>query len=256
MRTGIATALICATLAFAGTPAAAERLITSLSSHQVLVSLSFTGIELVLFGAIEPDKQPVQRKSGYNIIVTVAGPRENMVVRRKDRVVGIWTNAESQPFERAPAYLAVLSNKPLDEIAPAEMLRRMEIGFNIVPRAYVAAGIQSGDETFRDALIRLRKQRRLFIEETSAVTFLTPTLFRATIKLPAEAPVGTYDVDVRLFADEIALARANSALEVVKVGVEAFIASAAQNHGILYGLFTTLMALATGWFASIVFRRD
>jgi uncharacterized protein (TIGR02186 family) len=88
------------------------------------------------------------------------------------------------------------------------------------------------------------------------VTFLTPTLFRATIKLPAEAPVGTYDVDVRLFADNIALARANSALEVVKVGIEAFIASAAQNHGILYGLFTTLMALATGWFASIVFRRD
>ncbi len=136
------------------------------------------------------------------------------------------------------------------------MLRRMEIGFNVVPRPYVAAGIQSGEETFRDALIRLRKERRLFVEDTSAVTFLTPTLFRATIKLPAEAPVGTYDVDVRLFADNTALARANSALEVVKVGIEAFIASAAQNHGLLYGLFTTLMALATGWFASIVFRRD
>ena len=256
MRTRIAIALVCATLAFAGTPARAERLITSLSSHQVLVSSSFTGIELVLFGSIEPDKQPVQRKSGYNIIVTVAGPRENMVVRRKDRVVGIWTNAESQSFQRAPAYLAVLSNKPLDEIAPADMLRRMEIGFNVVPRPYVAAGIQSGEEIFRDALIRLRKERRLFVEDSSAVTFLTPTLFRATIKLPAEAPVGTYEVDVRLFADNIALARANSALEVVKVGIEAFIASAAQNHGLLYGLFTTLMALATGWFASIVFRRD
>jgi uncharacterized protein (TIGR02186 family) len=252
----IATTLLCTTLVFTATPASAERLITSLSSHQVLVSSSFTGIELVLFGSIEPDKPPVQRKSGYNIIVTVAGPRENMVVRRKDRVVGIWTNAESQSFQRAPAYLAVLSNKPLDEIAPADMLRRMEIGFNVVPRPYVAAGIQSGEETFRDALIRLRKERRLFVEDTSAVTFLTPTLFRATIKLPAEAPVGTYDVDVRLFADNTALARANSALEVVKVGIEQFIASAAQNHGLLYGLFTTLMALATGWFASIVFRRD
>ncbi len=237
-------------------PASAERLITSLSSHQVLVSSSFTGIELVLFGSIEPDKQPVQRKGGYNIIVTVAGPREMMVVRRKDRVAGIWTNAESQSFLRAPAYVAVLSNKPLDEIAPAEMLRRMEVGLNVVPRPYVAAGIQSGEETFRDALIRLRKDRRLFVEDGSAVTFITPNLFRATIKLPAEAPVGTYDVDVRLFADNVALARATSALEVVKVGIEQFIASAAQNHGVLYGLFTTLMALATGWFASIVFRRD
>jgi uncharacterized protein (TIGR02186 family) len=256
MRLRIAPLLACALLAFCTLPAGAERLITSLSSHQVLVSSSFAGIELVLFGSIEPDKQPVKRKGDYNIIVTVSGPRQNMVVRRKDRVVGIWTNAESQGFQRAPAYVAVLSNKPLEDIAPAIQLRRMEIGLNVVPRPYVAEGIQSGEETFRDALIRLRKERGLFVEDTSAVTFLTPTLFRAAIKLPAEAPVGTYDVDVRLFADNAELARANSALEVVKVGVEAFVASAAQNHGLLYGLITTLMALATGWFASIVFRRD
>jgi uncharacterized protein (TIGR02186 family) len=256
MRKGLFAPLTFALALSVSGPARAERLITSLSSHQVLVSSSFTGIELVLFGSIERDGATQLRKGGYNLLVTVAGPREMMVVRRKDRIAGIWTNAESQSFERAPAYVAVLSNKPLDEIAPAEVLRRMEVGLNVVPRPYVAAGIQSGDETFRDALIRLRKERRLFVEDTSAVTFITPNLFRATIKLPAEAPVGTYEVDVRLFADNVALARATSALEVVKVGIEQFIASASQNHGILYGLFTTLMALTTGWLASIVFRRD
>jgi uncharacterized protein (TIGR02186 family) len=61
---------------------------------------------------------------------------------------------------------------------------------------------------------------------------------------------------VRLFSDGTELARANSALEVVKVGVEQFIVNAATNHGILYGLFTTLMALATGWFAALIFRKD
>jgi uncharacterized protein (TIGR02186 family) len=74
-------------------PASAERLITSLSSHQVLVSSSFTGTELVLFGAIERDGATVVRKGGYDIVVTVSGPRETLVVRRKDRVAGIWTNA-------------------------------------------------------------------------------------------------------------------------------------------------------------------
>jgi uncharacterized protein (TIGR02186 family) len=127
---------------------------------------------------------------------------------------------------------------------------------NVVPRVHVAAGIESGEETFRDALIRLRKQRRLYIDDPTGVTFITPTLFRATIRLPAESPVGIYDVDVRLFADGSNLARASSALEVVKVGIEQFIVTAARDHGILYGLFTTLMALMTGWFASIVFRRD
>jgi uncharacterized protein (TIGR02186 family) len=128
---------------------------------------------------------------------------------------------------------------------------------NLVPRPALTSEIQTGEyDTFRDALIRLRMQRKLYVEEPAGVTFLTPNLFRATIRLPAEAPVGTYDVDVRLFADGTPLARANSALEVVKVGIEQFIVNAAAHHGILYGLFTTLMALLTGWFASVVFRKD
>ena len=248
--------ILSAVLTLTAAPAKAERLIISLSSHQVLVSSSFTGSELVLFGSIERDAATVSRKGGYDIIVTVAGPRETLVVRRKDRVAGIWTNAESRSFVRAPTYLAVLSNKPLNEIAEADMLRRMEIGMNLAPRPHVAAGIQSGEDTFRDALIRLREQRRFYVNDPKNVTFITPHLFRATIRLPAEVPVGNYEIDVRLFADGTSLVRASSALEVVKVGLEQFVATAARDHGILYGLFTTLMALATGWFASVVFRRD
>jgi uncharacterized protein (TIGR02186 family) len=250
-------ALACALLLSAASPASAERLITSLSSHQVLVTSSFTGIELVLFGSIERDAKTVSRKGEYDIVVTVAGPRETLVVRRKDHVLGIWTNAESRSFLNAPTYLAVLSNRPVNDIASAELLRRQGIGMYLLPRPALTSAIQSGEhDVFRDALIRLRQQRKLYVEEPKGVTFLTPNLFRATIRLPAEAPVGTYDVDVRLFADGTELARANSALEVVKVGIEQFIVNAAANHGILYGLFTTLMALATGWFASIIFRKD
>ena len=250
-------AFACALVIAAALPASAERLITSLSSHQVLVTSSFTGIELVLFGSIERDASTVSRRGDYNIIATVSGPRETLVVRRKDLVLGIWTNAESRSFLKAPTYLAVLSNKPVDEIASAELLRRQEVGMYIVPRPALTSEIQSGEhDVFRDALFRLRKQRKLYVEEPAGVTFLTPNLFRATIRLPAEAPVGSYEVDVRLFADGTQLARANSALEVVKVGIEQFIVNAAANHGILYGLFTTLMALATGWFASVIFRKD
>jgi uncharacterized protein (TIGR02186 family) len=250
-------AISCALLLLAAMPASAERLITSLSSHQVLVTSSFTGTELVLFGSIERDAKTVSRKGEYDIVVTVTGPRETLVVRRKDLVVGIWTNTESRSFLNTPTYLAVLSDRPVNEIASAELLRRQEIGMSLVPRAALTSAIQSGEhDIFREALIRLRKQRNLYIEDPTGVTFLTPNLFRATIRLPAESPVGSYDVDVRLFADGTELARANSALEVVKVGVEQFIVNAAANHGILYGLFTTLMALATGWFAALIFRKD
>ena len=48
-------------LAIGAGPAAAERLVVSLSNHRVAVTSSFTGEDLVLFGTIEPDLQPSQR---------------------------------------------------------------------------------------------------------------------------------------------------------------------------------------------------
>ena len=49
--------LLAATAAIAGVapPAAAERLVTSLSEHRVMVTSSFNGSEVVLFGGIERD---------------------------------------------------------------------------------------------------------------------------------------------------------------------------------------------------------
>src|SRR5258707_9433982 len=98
------------------TPAAAERLVASLSNHRVMVTSNFTGEELVLFGGIEQDGASRPRRSGYDIVVTVAGPRQTTITFRKERMLGIWVNADSRVFEDAPDYLAVLSNRPLDAI--------------------------------------------------------------------------------------------------------------------------------------------
>jgi uncharacterized protein (TIGR02186 family) len=99
-------------------------------------------------------------------------------------------------------------------------------------------------------------QHQLYLQKTNGVTLLTPTVFRAEIPLPAEAPIGNYDVDVKVLADGALLTRANSAFEIIKVGFEQFVANAAQEYGLLYGITTAMMAIMTGWFAAVVFRRD
>ena len=112
------------------------------------------------------------------------------------------------------------------------------------------------DDPFRANFIRLKTEHQLYVQQTNGVTLLTPTVFRAEIPLPAEAPIGNYDVDVKVFAEGAMLARTNSAFEIVKVGFEQFVANAARDYGLLYGLTTAMMAILTGWFASVVFRRD
>jgi uncharacterized protein (TIGR02186 family) len=254
----VAQFAVVAGLVGTATPAPAERLISSLSNHRVMVTSNFIGDEVVLFGGIEQDANSKPRRGGYDIVITVTGPRQTLVTFRKSRVLGIWVNTDSRIFENAPAYLAVLANRPLDAIASPETLQRLQLGLDNFPLPQRTGGIVDtlSDDQFRAAFLKLKTDARFYREVSNGVTFLTPALFRASIPLPATVPVGNYEVDVRLFVDGAAIARTPSALEVYKAGFEQIVTNAARNHGVLYGLATAMMALATGWFASVVFRRD
>jgi uncharacterized protein (TIGR02186 family) len=252
-------AIVLVTLLASAAAASAERLVTSLSEYRVSIASTFTGAELVLFGTVERDAATVPRRGGYDIVVTVAGPRQTMVTWRKEPVFGIWVNAESRTFFNAPSYLAVLANRPIEEIAAQEVRRRLQLGLarTLLPQLIgddVADVVR--DDPFRQAFLRLRAQRGLYIEQANGVTMLTPMVFRAAIPLPADAPIGSYEVDVKLFADGTLLSRGPSAFELYKVGFEQFVANAARYHGLLYGLGTASLALMVGWLASVVFRRD
>jgi uncharacterized protein (TIGR02186 family) len=229
-------------------PAQAERLITTLSTSRVLIYSNFTGADVVLFGSVERDAQTVARRGGYDIVVTVTGPREDTLTFRKERVFGIWVNADSRTFVKAPSYLTVLSNRTITDIADINTLRRTQTGLarTLLPQEIsgdIADSIR--DDPFRQAFLRLKVERNLYRETQNGVTFLTPALYRAAIPIPDNAPTGNYDVDVKLFADGALLARTQTALEVVKVGFEQVVANAARDYGLFYGLATALMALFT-----------
>ena len=258
-RLVITLALSTVPLVFGFAPAAAERLVVSLSNHRVAVTSSFVGEDLVLFGTIEPDRPRTALRNSYDLVVTVTGPRQTLRTRRKARVLGIWVNVDSREFVRTPSYLSILSNRPVAEITDQETLRRLQIGldhFLLPQRIGPDTADTVRDDPFRVAFVKLETASKQYRESANAVTFLTPTVFRAAIPLLADAPTGNYAIDVKLFADGNMVARTNSALEVIKAGFEQYVADAAQNAGLLYGLATAMMALLTGWFASVVFRRD
>jgi uncharacterized protein (TIGR02186 family) len=240
-------------------PARAERLIVSVSNHRVTVTPAYSGEELVLFGSVEKDASTPANRNNYDLVVTVIGPRADMVTRRKERKFGIWINTDYREFIQVPTYLALFSNRPFDAIASPDVERRQQLGLNnVLLTQHVGTDYADvvPNDAFRSAFVRLRSERGLYREETSAVTFLTPTLFRTGIPLPAEVPIGTYTVEIKLFADGALITRTETAFDIVKVGFEQFVATTARQDGLIYGMFTAFMALMTGWMASIVFRKD
>ena len=258
-RVSLTLTMLIVGAALAATPAEAERLIVSVSNHRVTVTPNYSGEELVLFGSVEKDASTPPGRNNYDLVVTVSGPRADMVTRRKERTFGIWINTDSRQFLKVPSYLALFSNRPFDVIASPEVQRRQQLGLNNVLLTQ-RVGSDYADvvpnDAFRSAFVRLRSEHGLYREATSAVTFLTPTLFRTGIPLPGEVPIGTYDVEIKLFADGALVTKTDSAFEIVKVGFEQFVATTARQNGFVYGLVTAFMALMTGWMASIVFRKD
>jgi uncharacterized protein (TIGR02186 family) len=243
--------LLCLALATAlpsGDAPRAQSLVADLSHHLIAITTAFVGTTVVLFGVAE--------KSG-NIAVTVQGPREDVVVRRKSRVAGIWVNRENLAFRSVPVYYAVASTGPLEQIARPEVLEQLEIGTGSLDLEPIdATGFELSEiASFKDALVRRKQQQGLYSREPAPINFIGDKLFRTTLVFPANVPPGIYQVQVFDLQGGFAADAQRSTLVVSKVGLEADIFDFAQHRAWLYGLTAIAMAVLSGWLAGVIFRR-
>jgi uncharacterized protein (TIGR02186 family) len=232
-----------------------EEVQSDISTREVAIQSNFTGIEILIFGSVDFGHAQTPDEGSYGVIVAVRGPRAPAVVRQKHRVAGIWVNGPGKIFTAPPGFYAVLSSRPLQAIASDETLQDLGIGFHNVDFGRHTHG-KPEEEAFREAMIRLRKEEGLFQEHEDGVQFIGRSLFRATVALPVNVPVGRYTVDVYLFRDGALVSRNESTLDVNKVGFERVIYSLAFQHPFFYGLLAVVLAILaglTGWFA---FRRE
>ena len=69
-------------------------------------------------------------------------------------------------------------------------------------------------------------------------------LYRASINIPSQVPVGTYTAETFLIDRGKVIAAATRDIEIGKSGFERFVALAARRHRFLYGLVAVLLSLA------------
>ncbi|MCC2110627.1 MAG: TIGR02186 family protein [Hyphomicrobiales bacterium] len=241
-------------------PAAAETVTTAVSSPTVSVSSNFTGTDIVVFGDVERDAATVSRGAeGYDVVVIVSGPGEAVVTRRKERIVGIWINRDSRTYVGVPSYYAVLANRPLDKVTTPELLDKLHLGIDnlVIPTGGNPTAEESrADGDFMEAFRRLKQKSGLYLTDATGVEFLSSTLFKASLHLPANVPVGELRADVFLFRDGALLARQTQTINITKIGFEQFTYEAAYNYALIYGIAAVLLAYFTGWLAGVLFKKD
>jgi len=250
----IVLSVLTALLSGVAGPARAETVVATVSDKIVEIRSNFVGTELTLFGSIERDGATVGRAHGYDVVIEVLGPGEDLVVRRKNRVMGIWVNGAGVTFPSAPSYYAVLSGRPLEDISGPAVLRRKGIGERFVDIR--VAGEPADPETYRTALLDVKESEGLYFADPDAVEMLTERLFIAHIKLPANIRTGGYRVRVHVFAGGALLTTTRLGFWAVKSGFEEAVYDLAHQRPLVYGLATVIMAFSVGWLGSILFQRN
>ena len=228
--------------------AAAMPLVADLSSREIAITTGFSGADLLLFGATDGEG---------DVVVVVRGPVRREVVRRKERIAGIWLNGASVAFDDVPGFYFVASSRPLDQVTPPETLRKLQIG--VAQLALPAASVHDKEkeraESFRSGLRRAMVSRNLYSDSVAAVAILGNRLFRTEIRFPANVPTGVYTAETYLFRGGELTGSTKTPVIVRKAGVEARIFDFAQEQAALYGVVAIIIALVAGWLAGLMFRK-
>ncbi len=233
--------------------AQAERLVMGLSKDEVQINTDFNGSELLIFGAIKREK-PLPDGPPLEVIVTVEGPLENLTVFRKERIAGIWVNADSLEIDRAPSFYAIATSGPFNDIISRLEDLRLHI---TIPRTIRSVGTPGGSvdaSKYREAVIRIRREKGLYQRLEGIVDIEEQTLFRTNISLPSSLTEGTYQTRIFLIRDKRVVSQISGEIDVSKVGLERWLYNLSQMQPVIYGILSLAIAALAGWAASSAAR--
>ncbi len=259
MKPGALTLVLALSVAaLSAAPVAAQSndpvLVPDVSSRTIEIKYSFTGENLLLFGAIlyPGGRRPDERA---DIVVVIKGPTNRIRVRQKQRLVGVWVNADSQRFGSVPGYYAVASSRPIRDILDERTAAIYELGLanlSLSPSGFEEAGQL---RQFQAGLVDLMRRQLLFAEDGDSVEITDGVLYRTRIAIPARVPVGRYTAETYLVLDGRVLAVASRDIDIRKTGFDRAVANAAENYGFFYGLLAVALSVGMGWLGGWLFRQ-
>lgn len=226
------------------------RLAAALIDDSVLLTSSFNGAKLTMFGAVE-----IGGKEAPDIVIIVRGPNRRAWITQKRKIAGLWIGQKRIYFDAAPTYFGVASTRPISQIAPEDT--QTLYGLNAISQLNTNDKKLSRNELdiFKTAFVNVRRGQALYIDTPTGVKFFQNGLFRADIKLPDLTPPGLYTVKVMVFKNNRPVDSTLQTFEVSKVGFERWLYSFARDNPLFHGILGLCFALLAGLLSARIFKR-
>jgi uncharacterized protein (TIGR02186 family) len=229
-------------------------LVPDISARRVQIRYSFSGAQLLLFGAIAyPEGRAPERPA--DIAVVLRGPVQPILLREKQKIAYIWMNADSSRFRSAPSFYAVASSRPIRDLVDDRTASIYELGIHNLQLSPGSGSLPERERHFEAGLLDLRSRAGLYSENPRGVEITDGILYRAAVTIPSQVPVGTYTAETFLIDGGRVVAVATRDIEIDKSGFERDVWLAARRYRFAYGLACVAMSLGLGWAAAVAFRR-
>lgn len=234
-----------------------ENITIGLSSETVQIATNFTGTDLTIFGSVNNAKADALATGGYDVVVVLEGPPKPITIRQKKRILGMWVNADAFSFRDVPRSYVLASTRNLRDVSPEETFRQLSLGVDMRFFEPVIENPSPARLSYFSTALRTQKiSSGLYREGIGDVRFLSQSLFKASLFLPADIPLGTHRARAFLFKNGLFVDEDSTGLYVAKDSFEQWLFNSAQQHGFFYGLAAVALAIFVGWAGRFLFRKD
>ena len=223
------------------------RLITELATERVDITASFTGKEILIFGAISRPGQ---------VIIKLVSPHQAVSMSRKTRIGPVWVSEDKRDLTGAPGLFYLLSSAPIDRLLSGTLRDRYRLRLQDAAKEIHFAPAPRDLEEWRTAFLRLKKDEGYYQENDHAVALRGDRLFHASLDLPPKLPLGHYRLEIYLVNDGKVLANDTHMIEVRKVRLEHWVSDIAHLRPWLFGTGFTVMVMLLGFGLGMILRRD
>jgi hypothetical protein len=219
----------------------------NLSPSTVQISAFYNGTTVQVTGQIP---------AAAEAVVKVSGIGEELHLKKKGKVGGVlWMNTGDVTFENAPNVEMIYMPKAITDIESSPVnhlgLKTLKDKITILP--------SGEDKNFLfGEFLKLKQKDGLYTLNEDTIYYGIPKqnvkTVTADITIPTKMKKGTYTVELAVVQDGKELGIATKELTIEQVGFPAQLTKFAFGKPLLYGVLSSLIAIAAGLFTGIVFK--
>lgn len=240
----IAATLVLLTAASIGSAAPVE---LKLDKNTIEISTFYDGTVLRATGKIP---------AGSEAVVRLSGKPEEIHLKKKGKTGGLlWMNIADLTFENVPKiymlYTSETGKKYLADTSLDFSLPSLQDRIEILPAGE--------DKAFYfNEFLKLKKHESVYAEYPGKITYSEPgngeRQFHVTLQIPPRMGEDEYAIDVFAVKDGRVIGTDTSQLQVKMISFPKMLSQLAFKRGLLYGIFSVLVAVAAGFLTGILFR--